>query len=338
MGTVMAIKVNADLKSYNTFAVSYRAAELILLESTADVTILIERMQSYPLPTILLGSGSNVLFTQDYPGRVVVNQLKGVDRLVESDTAVNLRIAAGENWHQLVMDCIDQGYYGIENLSLIPGTVGAAVVQNIGAYGVELISVLQLVEVVNLQTGERRTLDRDGCQLGYRHSIFKESIYANWLIVAVTLQLSKIPQFVLTYPGLEELQQLSGLTSRVVSNTVIALRQSKLPDPSVIANGGSFFKNPVVTQAVADSLCEQHPACPCFSQGGEKKLSAAWLLDQCGWKGYRVGDAGVYDNHALVLVNHGQASGEELVRLALEMQNSVEARFGIRLEPEVKLI
>jgi UDP-N-acetylmuramate dehydrogenase len=334
----MTIQSNADLKPYNTFAVSHRAAELVLLQSEADIAALVERMQSHPMPTVLLGGGSNVLFTQDYPGRVVVNQLHGVEKVAESGETVSLRIAAGENWHQLVMGCIEQGYCGIENLSLIPGSVGAAAVQNIGAYGVELVSVLQSVEAVNLQTGEHRVFNRDDCQLRYRHSIFKEPDYTDWLIVAVTLQLNKTPRFVLAYRGLEALQQQVDLTAREVSDTVIALRQSKLPDPSTIANGGSFFKNPVVAPEFADMLCAQHPRCPCFPHGEQKKLSAAWLLDQSGWKGHRRGDAGVYANHALVLVNHGGASGQELAQLASQMQDSVEAKFGIRLEPEVKLI
>lgn len=329
---------NADLKPYNTFAVSHRAAELILLQSDSDIPALVARVKSHPMPTVLLGGGSNVLFTQDYPGRVIVNQLTGIAVVADGDVDVSLRVAAGENWHQLVLFCLDKGYCGIENLSLIPGSVGAAAVQNIGAYGVELVSVLQAVEAVNLQTGEERRFSRDECQLSYRHSIFKEPAYSDWMITAVTLALSKEPQYVLTYRGLEELQQQDGLTLRQVSETVINLRQAKLPDPSTIANGGSFFKNPVVDPAIAEALCAQNPGCPSFPHGAKTKLSAAWLLDQSGWKGYRSGDAGVYDNHALVLVNHGSATGQQLSQLSAEMEDSVQSTFGIQLEPEVKLI
>lgn len=334
----MLVVRNADLKPYHTFSVSQRALELWLLESVEDIPCLIEDLASHPMPHVLLGAGSNTLFTRDYAGRVILNRLQGKVVLEEDENSVLLQVAAGENWHELVLYSLKQGYGGIENLSLIPGSVGAAVVQNIGAYGVEFVSVLAFVEAIDLKAGEKGIFQKEDCALSYRDSIFKHAGYENWLITSVVLRLSKKPKFVLTYRGLEELQQRNHLTPADVSEVVIKLRESKLPDPSVIANAGSFFKNPVIDSTFAKSFCEKYPDCPHFPHGIDTKISAAWLLEQLGWKGFRDGDAGVYEHHALVLVNHGLATGDELLKLAHEMQNSVQRQFHIGLEPEVKLV
>ncbi len=334
----MSIQLNADLSSFNTFSVVYKAAELFTIHLESDISLLLDRVAIYSLPTVVLGGGSNILFTKDYPGRVVINQLKGFKVLEESDSSVKIRVAAGENWHQLVLKCLALGYFGIENLSLIPGSVGAAAVQNIGAYGVEFISVLDMLEAINLKSGEKRIFSKADCQLSYRDSIFKRLDYEDWLITAVTIGLTKIPKFSLNYPGLEILQQCKGLTPIQVSEAVIALRRSKLPDPDIIPNAGSFFKNPIVKREEAEALIVKFPDLPYFSQGEMRKISAAWLLEKSGWKGHRQGDAGVYKNHALVLVNHGQASGQDIWQLACEMRDSVQATFGVRLEPEIKVI
>ncbi len=334
----MSIHSHADLKSWNTFSVAYKAAELFILDSDSDVSVLLRRIQTYALPTLVLGEGSNVLFTKNYCGRVLINRLKGFEIIDESDFFVKIRVAAGENWHQLVLKSLALGYFGMENLSLIPGCVGAAPVQNIGAYGVEFASVLDGLEAVNLQSGEQRVFSKKDCQLSYRDSIFKKPGYENWLITAVTICLRKTPQFVLNYQGLESLQNGEKLTSTEVSQTVIRLRQSKLPDPAILGNAGSFFKNPVVSLEKAEELAEKFSDFSCFAYGENKKISAAWLLEKCGWKGYRQGDAGVYENHALVLVNHGKASGQEIWQLACQMRDSVDLNFGICLEPEIKII
>ncbi len=334
----MSFLTNADLKPFNTFSVAHTAAELFVINSIEELPVLMDRMATHVLPTVVLGGGSNVLFTQNHPGRVVVNRLRGFTVVEENDSSVTLRVAAGEDWHQLVLKCLELGYYGIENLSLIPGSVGAAPVQNIGAYGVEFASVLESVEAVHLQSGEPRRFSKEDCQLSYRNSLFKQPDYADWLITYVTMRLNKKPQFILTYRGLDQLKGREGLTAKQVSQAVISLRQSKLPDPSTIANGGSFFKNPVVSIEKAGNMTAQFSACPCFPHGEGKKLSAAWLLEHSGWKGHRQGGAGVYENHSLVLVNHGDATGQEIWQLACEMRDSVEGKFGIRLEPEVKVI
>ena len=334
----MPFFTNADLKPFNTFSVQHTAAELFVINYEDDLPILMDKMTLQPLLTTVLGGGSNVLFTHDYPGRVVVNRLTGFEVVEETDESVTLRVAAGENWHQLVLRCLELGYSGIENLSLIPGSVGAAPVQNIGAYGVEFASILESVDAVNLQSGERRQFSKEDCQLSYRNSMFKQPSYEDWLITSVTMRLRKKPQFVLTYRGLDQLKGREGLTAQQVSQAVISLRQSKLPDPSAIANGGSFFKNPVVSAEKADRMSAQFSDCPCFPHGDGKKLSAAWLLEHSGWKGHRQGGAGVYKNHSLVLVNHGDATGQEIWQLACEMRDSVESKFGVRLEPEVKVI
>lgn len=334
----MPFSIDADLRPYNTFSVAHRAAELFVLDTEDELPILLNRIVEKPLPTTILGGGSNVLFAKDYPGRVIVNRLKGFAVVYEDDTSILLQVGAGENWHQWVLHCLESGYYGLENLSLIPGCVGAAPVQNIGAYGVEFESVLHELEAVHLQSGERRVFSKQECKPGYRYSLFKEPDYEGWLIIAVTMRLQKKPIFVLNYRGLEALREQMNLTATDVSQAVIALRQSKLPDPTIIPNGGSFFKNPIVSAEKAGAICEQFLDCPCFPQSAGKKLSAAWLLDQASWKGYRRGDAGVYQNHALVLVNHGQATGAELWQLACDMRDSVDEKFGICLEPEIRVI
>jgi UDP-N-acetylmuramate dehydrogenase len=337
----VSIHLKANLKAFNTFSVAHTAAELFVVESDADIPVLLERISSQAMPTVLLGGGSNVLFTGDYAGRVVVNRLRGFSVVEESNDTVLLRIAAGENWHAVVQKCLKLGYFGLENLSLIPGSVGAAPVQNIGAYGVELSSVLDSVSAVHLQTGEKRDFTRAECQLSYRNSLFKQAGSADWMITDVNLCLDKQPRFTLTYKGLEALQDKAdagALTAAEVSQAVVALRQSKLPDPGVVANAGSFFKNPVVSVERAEELLSRFPTCPSFFHGKERKLSAAWLLEQSQWKAHRRGDAGVYQNHALVLVNHGKATGQEIWSLAGDMRTSVEDRFGIRLEPEIKVL
>ena len=334
----MAVIEPADLRPYNSFAVSYQTAKLFLLESEKELDLLLQDVADHPMPTLVLGGGTNVLFAADYRGRVVVNRLSGIALVEETEAAVKLKVAAGENWHQLVMYAIDAGCYGLENLSLIPGSVGAAPVQNIGAYGVELSSVLDGVEAIHLQTGERRVFSRAQCQLSYRNSVFKRPEYRDWMIVSVTLCLSKQPQFVLTYAGLEHLRDEPGLSAKKVSDAVMAVRQRKLPDPAVLPNAGSFFKNPVVDEAFARDLLQAHPGCPCFKMGGHCKLSAAWLLDQAGWKGVRRDGCGVHEQHALVLVNPDQGSGASIAKLARDMQQSVQQQFGVWLQPEVRIM
>lgn len=334
----MLATMPTSLQPYNSFAVDHQAERLFLLRSADQISELLQDISDSPMPTLVLGGGTNVLFTADYPGRVIINQLLGIEVIGETADAVMLQVAAGENWHRLVLYTIEQGYFGLENLSLIPGSVGAAPVQNIGAYGVEISSVLDSVEAVHLVSGERRVFGVTDCELSYRHSVFKQDSYRDWMIVSVTLRLAKTPQFNLSYSGLEQLANEPNLTAKMVSDAVIAIRQRKLPNPDCLPNAGSFFKNPVVAAEVAQSLILKYPTCPCFAAGHDCKLSAAWLLDQAGWKGLSRNGCGVHEQHALVLINPGRVSGHQVWQLALDMQQSVYQKFGIILQPEVKII
>jgi len=290
-----------------------------------------------PDTVLMLGGGSNVLFTGDYRGLVVINMLSGKQLLDATDKHAFVRFFAGENWHDCVLWALDQGLAGIENLSLIPGSAGAAPIQNIGAYGVELDSVLDCVEAWDLQNNKLIMLRNADCQFTYRDSIFKKSPGRYW-VTNITLKLSRGPRVRVAYRGIkEELQkmQIEQATPADVSEAVIRIRTRKLPDPAVIGNAGSFFKNPIVTAENAMRLASQHPGLPSFEQtGGLVKLSAAWMIEQCGWKGHREGDAGISEQHALVFVNHGAATGAELLDLAERVRASVNEGFGLLLDIE----
>jgi UDP-N-acetylmuramate dehydrogenase len=290
-----------------------------------------------------LGEGSNVLFVGHYPGVAVRPQLPGIDVLDADADRVRLRVGAGENWHRLVGACLDRGLCGLENLALIPGSVGAAPVQNIGAYGVELDRFVQAVEAFDVQAGAPVRLPADQCGFAYRDSRFKREA-GRWLITAVELVLPLRAEPVTGYAGVAEALALRGMdrsaaTARDVFEAVCDLRRRKLPDPALVGNAGSFFKNPVVPALQAAFIADHHPGLPAWPAGPDRtKLSAAWLIEQCGLKGHRQGDAAVSDRHALVLVNHGRATGAQLWALAGAVRDTVEARFGVRLEPEPLII
>jgi len=291
--------------------------------------------------TLVLGGGSNVLFTADFPGLVVINQLTGKQVLDGTDKHGYLRFFAGENWHDCVLWSLENNYFGLENLSLIPGSAGAAPIQNIGAYGVELDSVLDCVEAWDLETQQLCMLRNADCRFTYRDSMFKQSPNKYW-VTSITLKLTRNGRVRLSYRGLKEELQAMGVTRPEpvdVSNAVIRIRTRKLPDPGKIGNAGSFFKNPVVGPQIASQLTEQYPGLPVFAQhDGSSKISAAWLIEQCGWKGFREADAGISDLHALVMVNHGNATGNRILALAMRVRESVSDQFGIRLEVEPYII
>jgi UDP-N-acetylmuramate dehydrogenase len=333
---------NASLKHLNSFSVEAYASQLLVLESEHDLKTFADRFRFDPQRDLILGGGSNILFVGDVEGNVILNRVTGRKIVADSDNEVLVEACGGENWHQLVLWSLDQGLSGIENLSLIPGLAGAAPIQNIGAYGVELSDVLVSLQAIDLKTGEFHEFSRNDCQFDYRGSRFKSADAGRFLITRIRLRLQREFTPMLAYAGLNEELQSMGIehvTARQLSNAVIRLRQRKLPDPETIGNAGSFFKNPIVDGAVADILKRDFSELPVYAaENGKSKLSAAWMIDQCGWKGHREGDAGVSDQHALVLVNHGNASGRQLLDLANAIGDSVKSRFGIDLKPEPRII
>jgi UDP-N-acetylmuramate dehydrogenase len=335
----MRVLADADLAPFNTFHVSARARWLITLESVQDLLSLRSDPRWRDTPTLFLGGGSNVLIRRDFEGIVALVRLPGV-RLLEGDGEHrHLYAAAGEDWHGLVRWSVERGYGGLENLSLIPGSVGAAPVQNIGAYGVELRERFLSLQAVNLATGRARRFNADDCRFGYRSSIFKTGERGAWIITGVTFRLPREPQPRLSYRGVAE--ELGGRapTPVNISDAICRIRRRKLPDPELLGNAGSFFKNPTVPHRKLRELLDREPHLPHFDAAdGNNKIPAAWLIEACGWKGHRRGDAGVAPGHALVLVNHGTATGAQLWELATDIRDSVAQRFGIQLEPEPLVI
>jgi len=327
---------NADLTELNTFGVKSNAERLWTLDSLDDLSEFIKLYSDSRNP-LILGGGSNVLLTKDVDGDVFHVAIKGVTYENNDEDSVFVTAMAGENWHQLVEACLKKNLYGLENLALIPGTVGAAPIQNIGAYGVELKDRLVSVQAIDLEKGEFRTFNVDECAFGYRDSLFKRQL-GRWLIVSITLRLSRQFEPVINYSPLNQLET-NDLTAKDIFDTVVKTRQAKLPDPKRLGNGGSFFKNPVVDKSLAESLKQEFPDMPTYMvDDSNVKLAAGWLIDQLGLKGYREGDAGVHEHQALVLVNFKSASGEQINQLADTVLAKVKARFGIALEKEVRVI
>ncbi|TCS38673.1 UDP-N-acetylmuramate dehydrogenase [Paucimonas lemoignei] len=294
------------------------------------------------LPRLVLGGGSNILLTRDFPGVVLHMCMKGIDIVGEDAEATYVKAAGGENWHQFVLWTLAQGLGGLENLSLIPGSVGAAPIQNIGAYGAEVKDCFHSATIFDLESGTVLRLDKAACAFGYRDSIFKHALRDRAIVLDVTFALPRKWEANLRYAELEQEIASRGLDSpspKDISDAVIAIRTRKLPDPAVIGNAGSFFKNPVVPAQQRHALLEHFPQLISYPQAdGTYKLAAGWLIDQCGWKGRSLGAAGVYDKQALVLVNRGGASGQEVLALARRIQEDVQARFGVLIEPEPVIV
>lgn len=295
------------------------------------------------LPILILGGGSNMLMSGDWIGVVLKINIKGVFKVSQSDSEVLLSVGAGEVWHNWVMYAVQKGYGGIENMALIPGTVGAAPMQNIGAYGVELKDSFDSVTGYNLETGDFETYYAADCEFGYRTSIFKTRLAGKFVITKVNFRLSVNNHTLhLDYGAIRDELSKMGVSEpgiADVANAVIAIRKSKLPDPAIVGNAGSFFKNPVISAEIADSLKIKFPNLPVFdAASGFKKLSAAFLIESCGWKGKIYGNTGTYKNHSLVLVNHGNASGAEIIQLAKDIQASVHKKFGVEIEAEVNWV
>ena len=334
------IKEDFPLLKYNTFQVAAKARFFVELDDIPTIRDFLSSDLSGVRPRFVLGGGSNVLFTKDFDGVILRTVIKGIEKTSENGKTVLIRAGAGEDWDKFVEYCVAHDWGGIENLSLIPGTVGASPVQNIGAYGMEVMDVIDSVEAITLEEGKMITLTAKECQFSYRDSIFKKDLKDKVIITHVNFRLTKHHNCITNYPDLaRELDNFSETTIANIRQAVISIRKSKLPDPSVTGNAGSFFKNPVVDKDRAASLRKFFPNRLGFeSTDGLLKLSAAWLIEQCGWKGKRWGKTGTHKKQPLIIVNHGGASGEEILQCALKIQKAVMNHFAIKLEMEVNVL
>ncbi|MGJ0626371.1 UDP-N-acetylmuramate dehydrogenase [Xenorhabdus bovienii] len=326
-----------QLKAFNTFGISVCADHISTVTSVESLLFAWQEAEEKEHPILLLGGGSNVLFTENFKGTVILNRILGVD-IQESDTAWHIHVGAGENWHQLIVHLLHQQIYGLENLALIPGNVGSAPIQNIGAYGIEFKHVCEYVDLIELKTGKLIHLMANECQFAYRDSIFKHQYKDGYAITAVGLQLNKVWKPILTYGGLTQFS-CEDVTPERIFNAVCEMRQSKLPDPVIIGNAGSFFKNPIVPIELAQKIKFDYPECPQYHHNEHNvKIAAGWLIDQCHLKGYCIGDAAIHMKQALVLINKGNATGQDITALATYVRKKVAEKFNIFLEPEVRFI
>lgn len=334
------VKSNVSLKPYNTFGIDVKAK---LLAEFTSVEELKELLKSYGNEKLLvLGGGSNVLLHNDWDGLVLVNNIKGIRVLKEDGATVEVSVGGGEVWHDWVMYTVDQGWGGIENLALIPGSVGAAPMQNIGAYGVEIKSTFKKLKALNIETLEQREFFKEECNFGYRTSIFKTTEKGKYILTDVTFELDKQPQLNLSYAPLAQAAEginREELDVAWVANQVIKIRQSKLPDPKELGNAGSFFKNPVIAKSLFEEIKHNHPNVPSYPVSDlEVKVPAGWLIEHTGWKGKKDGEVGVHTKQALVLVNYGKGKGNDIYNLSTKIINDVASKFGITLEREVNVI
>ncbi len=338
----MVLEENVSLMEYNTFHLKASARLFARVGSIDELKELLKMSEVAGLPIMVLGGGSNVLLTQDFPGLVIKNEIVGIEVLEENEDTVTIKSMSGTVWHDLVMYAVERGWGGIENLSLVPGSVGAGPMQNIGAYGVELKETFQELEALDIATGEIKKFTNEECRFGYRDSIFKNEAKGKYFILSITLKLSKSPKLRTDYGDVAHILSEKGITIptiKDVSDTVISIRRSKLPDPKDIGNAGSFFKNPEIDNETFSKLEKQFPDMPYYMMpSGLIKIPAAWMIEQLGWKGKRVGNTGSHTRQALVLVNYGDATGEEIKKLAQDIINSVHEKFGITLSLEVNII
>jgi len=337
----MTIIPDAPLQQLNTFGLEVYAGELLQADNLNHLQEALERLKHVP-EKMVLGGGSNLLFTQNYPGSILLNRLKGITVVKETPTEVWVRAEAGENWHNFVTYCIKKGWGGLENLSLIPGNVGASPMQNIGAYGVEIKDVFDSLEAWHWADGGPVTFSAADCAFGYRESVFKGRLKNQFVISAVTFRLQKQPVYNIGYGAIQQQLEAMGVSSlslEAISRAIISIRQSKLPDPAILGNAGSFFKNPEIPTPQYEDLQKTYPAMPGYATNASfTKVPAGWLIEQAGWKGYREGDAGVHNKQALVLVNYGKATGQQIWELSAKIIESVKAAYGITLHREVNII
>ncbi len=333
-----------SLADYNTFGFDVKADLFVEINTIKEFQELLQSSEWKENQYLILGGGSNILLRDDFHGLVVVNRIAGIELIEEDDKSVKVKCGGGENWHQFVLYTLQKNWGGLENLSLIPGTVGAAPMQNIGAYGVEIKDTFHSLEAINLKTAKVEKFDADECEFGYRESVFKHKFKGQYLIASVCFQLDK--------PGFHKLNLDYGIIKNVlaeqnivkpsiqdVSNAVIRIRQSKLPDPAEIGNSGSFFKNPIIESSAFEKLKREFPEIPFYElEDGKIKLAAGWLIEKAGWKGHEENGVGVHQKQALVLVNYGKGKGNDILKLAKKIQDSIQTKFGIELNPEVNFI
>jgi len=341
------MRSHISLKAFHTFGIEKYARYFTEIHSIDELRGLLSDHAYRGVPKIFIGQGSNILFTRDVDGVVAKIAIHGIEKRDETDDYVWIRAGAGVIWDDLARYCVERGYYGIENLSLIPGTVGAAPIQNIGAYGVEVADSVADLDAVSTDDYQVRRFFPDECRFGYRHSIFKDDLKGKYVIVNVTLKLDKRPTFQTQYHALRRwidgnTARYPSLNMKTIRQAVTEIRQDKLPDPARFGNAGSFFKNPQISTEKSRQLLVDYPQIPLYTasentSGNTVKVAAGWLIEQCGWKGKRVGDAGVYEKQALVLINHGRANGADIMALAEQIRASVKEKFAIRLEFEVDI-
>ncbi|RPD48018.1 UDP-N-acetylmuramate dehydrogenase [Hymenobacter sediminis] len=341
MASAPVLEHHVSLRPYNTFGLDVKARLFARFTSEEELRALLALPEVQATEKLVLGGGSNLLFTRDFDGVVLKNEIRGLAIISQDEETALVRAGAGESWHGLVQYTLDQELSGIENLSLIPGTVGAAPLQNIGAYGSELKDTFEQLEALEISTGQVRTFSANECGFGYRESVFKGPLKNQYIVTGVVLRLHRQARPNVSYGAIKTTLEDMGIggepTPREVSEAVMHIRRSKLPDPAQIGNAGSFFKNPEISQLKFDELKAHYPELPGYPVPGGVKVPAAWLIEQCGWKGQRRGAHGVHDKQALVLVNHGGAQGQDIRELAHDIIGSVREKFGIELHPEVNI-
>jgi UDP-N-acetylmuramate dehydrogenase len=333
---------HVSLKHLNTLSIDVQARYYVRINTAQHLHDLLWHKKLRPLPQLILGGGSNMLLLNDFQGIVMHMAIGGIATIKEDLAHVWVKAGAGVNWHTLVLHCVKKGYSGIENLSLIPGTAGAAPIQNIGAYGVTLSDIFESLEAMEVHSGSVHTFTKQDCAFGYRDSIFKNALKNKYVILNITLKLRKTPIFQTTYATLQatlEAMNIQKLSIKAISDAVIHIRRNKLPDPAILGNAGSFFKNSIILQQQFEKLKSTYPHIPGYIQPeNQVKVPSAWLIEQCGWKGKRRGSVGVHMQHALVLVNYDNGTGQEVYRLAQDIQQSVRETFNIEILPEIQLV
>lgn len=337
----MELKSNTSVLQYNTFGIDVLAKYFSSFNNLEELKELLNTKEFKENNQLILGGGSNILFTKNFDGIVLKNNIKGIEVVNETEHDVYLKVGAGENWHQFVLHTIENNFGGVENLSLIPGNVGASPMQNIGAYGVEIKDVFHELEAIHKETGELVKFDNKSCEFGYRESVFKNKVKNQFVITSVTYKLSKNPVFNTSYGAIEkqlEENKVKELSIKAISDAVIQIRQSKLPDPNQIGNAGSFFKNPIISKVKFEDIKKNYPNIASYPIDELRvKVAAGWLIDTLGWKGKTYGNYGVHKNQALVLVNYGGAKGEDVFNLSTQIIQSVKENFDIQLEREVNI-
>ena len=337
----MKIVNSKSLVQNNTFKIDVNTKFFVDITSESDLLNLLQETRFKNIKKLILGGGSNILLTKNINGLTIHNQIKGINIKKETDKYIFVSVGAGEVWDDLVVWTTKKKLYGIENLSLIPGYVGAAPIQNIGAYGVEFIDVFEELRGVDLTTNKMKILTKNDCEFGYRDSIFKHKLKNKFIITEITIKLSKIKKLKTSYISLsKELKKLKkdNITSQTIREIIIDIRNEKLPNPNFIGNAGSFFKNPIITKQTLIKIKKLYPDVPVFEKGKEIKISAAWLIEKTNWKGYRIGECGVYNKHALILINYGKAVGKDIINLSIKIKATVKKKFNINLEEEVTIL